>query len=169
MNEDLKPLYDIESCWEIVRSVDHIDVFEHKDYRDLVRVIDFNNQTIHFVDRKRIHPVGIIDINKKLPALRKVRIMTLISRVINAEKPISLPYSPEKLKVYIEDKGKYLGILYYMDYEPEKHLVQVKRYFKVTDSDKKGLLFEEVPFDEYYKYEEESNEQTANESSGTDT
>ncbi len=167
MNEDLKPLYDIESNWEIVNGTDHIQVFEHKEYRDLVRVIDFRNQTIHFVDRKRIVPGNVIDIDRALPELRKVRLMTQISRVIDAEKPIKMPYIPEKLKVYIDDLGEYLGILYYMDYKPDKHLVQVKRYFKVTYVDKMGLLFKEVPFEEFYIYGEEHHvdknaEQTEN-------
>ena len=168
MNEDLKPLYDIESNWEIVDgTTDRIHIYEHKEYRDLVRVIDFRNQTIHFVDRKRIVPGNVIDIDQKLPELRKVRLMTQISRVMDAEKPVKMPYIPEKLKVYIEDFGEYLGILYYMDNNPEKHLVQVKRYFKVTDSNKQGLLFKEVPFDEFYKYGEEHHvdknaEQTEN-------
>ena len=169
MNEDLKPLYDIESNWDIVDGTDRIHIYEHKEYRDLVRVVDFKNETIHFVDRRRIVPGNVIDIDQKLPELRKVRLMTQISRVMDAEKPIKLPYIPEKLKVYIEDKGEYLGILYYMDFYPEKHIVEVKRYFKVTDSDNKGLSFKEVPFDEYYKYQEDDNEQTTNESSGTDS
>ena len=167
MNEDLKPLYDIESNWEIVDGTDRIHIYEHKEYRDLVRVVDFKNETIHFVDRKRIVPGNVIDIDQKLPELRKARLMTQISRVMDAEKPIKMPYLPEKLKVYIEDLGEYFGILYYMDYKPDKHLVQVKRYFKVTDADKMGLLFKEVPFDEFYKYGEErhvdkNTEQTEN-------
>lgn len=157
MNEDLKPLYDIESNWEIVDGTDRIHIYEHKEYRDLVRVIDFKNETIHFVDRKRIRPKNVIDIDRALPELRKVRLMTQISRVMDAEKPVKMPYIPEKLKVYIEDFGEYFGILYYMDNNPEKHLVQVKRYFKVTDSNKQGLLFKEVPFEEFYRYGEERN------------
>ena len=41
MNEDLRPLYDIESSWEIIEGQAGIQVFAHKEYKDLLRIIDF--------------------------------------------------------------------------------------------------------------------------------
>ncbi len=151
MNEDNHPLYDIESNWQYKEGYESIQVFEHKEYKDLLRVIDFGKQTIHFTDRKRIIPEKIIDINKALPHVRKIRLMTLLLRVIDAEKPIKMPYIPEKLKVYIEDLGKCVGILYYMDSDKEKSIIPIKRYFK---SDEGNLLFTEVSFDMYNTFKE---------------
>ena len=64
---------------------------------------------------------------------------------MDAEKPITMPYVPEKIKVYIEDLGDILGVLYYMDSDPDKTLVPIKRYFKMEKFQKP----EEISFDEY--------------------
>ncbi len=154
LNEDLKPCLDIESEWEhwprfaddespITR--ENVHVFSHKRYDALLRVIDFNTHTIHFTDRKRITVQNVIDINKKIEPIRKIMLTSFLIRIIDAEKPITMPYVPEKIKVYIEDLGDILGVLYYMDSDPEKTLVPIKRYFKMGHFQKP----EEIPFDEY--------------------
>lgn len=149
MNEDLHPLYDIESNWIYSRGEDNIQVFEHKEYKQLLRVINFKDESIIFTDRMRVTPARVIDINKgKLLTLkRKAELMTLIIRVIDAEKPIKMPYVPEELKVYIEDLGEYVGVLYYMDSDEKKTVIPIKRYWKHDT----GLIFKEVSQDEYVK------------------
>lgn len=149
MNEDLKPCLDIESEWEV--SSEYMPkkyglmVYQHKMHRDLIRVIDYKEQTVHFTDRHRVKLNGVIDINKKIEPIRKLNLATFLNRVIDAEKPITMPYTPEKIKVYIEDLGDILGVLYYMDSDPEKTLVPIKRYFKMEHFKKP----EEISFDEY--------------------
>lgn len=154
MNEDKHPLYDIESNWQYKEGSKGIQVFEHKEYKDLLRVIDFEKQTIHFTDRKRIVPEKILDINKNLPLLRKIRLMMLLLRVIDAEKPIKMPYIPEQLKVYVEDSGEYVAILYYMDSDEEKSLIPIKRYFKLD-----GYTPMEINFDMYNAFKEEQEDE----------
>lgn len=153
MSEDDKPLYDIESYWEQTSGMVGVPVlfYEHSEYRDLKRIVDLRNQKVFFTDRKRVPTSNIIDINKAIPEIRKARIVTQAIRVLDAEKPISMPYVPEKIKVYVEDLGEYLGILYYMDTDDEKSLVPIKRFFRSESK----TTFIEVPFDEYHKYKEE--------------
>lgn len=148
MNEDLKPCLDIESEWEISPEYGNrpgIQIFNHKMHKDLLRIVDFKNQEIHFTDRHRVQLSGVIDINKKIEQIRKANLARFLIRIIDAEKPITMPYTPEKIKVYIEDLGDILGVLYYMDSDPEKTLVPIKRYFKM----KYFQTPEEISFDEY--------------------
>lgn len=148
MNEDLKPCLDIESEWEVSSEYGTrpgIQIFQHKIHKDLLRVIDYKEQTVHFTDRHRVKLSGVIDINKKIEPIRKLSIVSFLIRIIDAEKPITMPYVPEKIKVYIEDLGDILGVLYYMDSDPEKTLVPIKRYFKMEHFQKP----EEISFDEY--------------------
>jgi hypothetical protein len=142
-------LEDFEAKWKCIGGADGRNVYEHTDYEHLLRVIDIPGKTVHFTDRLRVIPKNIIDINRALPDLRKIRITPHILRVIDAEKPITMPYTPEKLKVYVEDLTKYLGILYFMD--ENKDLTRITRFFKASD----GLNYVEVSFDEYSKYKEE--------------
>ena len=151
MNEDMHPLYDIESYWQLTSGGPKFQVFEHKEYRDLIRCIDFEHKIIFFSDRKRIEPGKIIDINRNLPEIRKIRIMPLISRVMDAEKIIEMPYLPEKLKVYIEDMDEFIGILYYMDSDEKKTIKPIKRFFKAREGSN-FLNYDECSFDEYNHY-----------------
>lgn len=153
MNEDLKPCLDIESEWEISSEYGTrpgIQVFQHKMHKDLLRVIDYRNQAFFFTDKHRVKLSGVIDINKKIEPIRKANLATFLNSVMAAEKPISMPYTPEKIKVYIEDLGDILGVLYYMDSDPEKTLVPIKRYFKMEKFQKP----EEISFDEYQTFKE---------------
>ena len=88
--------------------------------------------------------------------------MTLIIRVIDAEKPIKMPYVPEELKVYIEDLGEYVGVLYYMDSDEKKSVIPIKRYWKHDT----GLIFKEVSQDEYVKVR--MKEEIINANNGSD-
>lgn len=153
MNEDLKPCLDIESEWEISSEYGTrpgIQIFQHKMHKDLLRIIDYKNEVVYFTDRHRVKLNGIIDINKKIEPIRKAALTTFLNRVMDAEKPITMPYVPEKIKVYIEDLGDILGVLYYMDSDPDKTLVPIKRYFKLKHFQKP----EEISFDEYQALKE---------------
>lgn len=148
MNEDLKPCLDIESEWELAPefgSRPGVQIYQHKMHKDLLRVIDYGNKTFFFTDRHRVPLNGVIDINKKIELIRKANLARFLTRILDAEKPITMPYVPEKIKVYIEDLGDILGVLYYMDSDPEKTLVPIKRYFKMEHFQKP----EEISFDEY--------------------
>lgn len=153
LNEDLKPCLDIESEWEIssvYATRPGVQVFSHKIHKDLLRIVDFKNQEIHFTDRHRVQLSGVIDINKKIEQIRKANLAAFLNRILDAEKPIAMPYIPEKIKVYIEDLGDILGVLYYMDSDPEKTLVPIKRYFKMEHFQKP----EEIAFTEYQALKE---------------
>lgn len=155
MNEDLHPLYDIESDWNLIGGQEGMHVFAHKDYKDLLRVIDYKEQKILFTDRLRIQPDRIIDINKALPFKRKAELQLLLVRVMDAEKPVTMPYVPEKLKVYIEDLDSYVGVLYFMDSDEKKTVKPIKRYWKKDDNNR--FIYKEVSQDEYldFKFKEE--------------
>ena len=150
MNEDLRPLYDIKSNWRLIEEQRGVQVYSHTEYSVLLRVIDFNNKMIHFTDRKRIEPGKVLDINKPLTIMDRGRLIIPIIKVMDAEKPIVMPYVPEKLKVYIEDFLDIFAILYYMDSDEEKSIIPVKRYFK-----RKNSSYEEISFEEYNKMKEE--------------
>lgn len=157
MNEDLKPCLDIESEWEVSSEYGTrpgIQIFQHKMHKDLLRIVDFKNQAFFFTDRHRVGLNSIIDINKKIEPIRKANLAAFLNRVIDAEKPITMPYVPEKIKVYIEDLGDILGVLYYMDSDPDKTLVPIKRYFKMEHFKKP----EEISFDEYNTLKEKMEE-----------
>lgn len=162
MNEDLKPCLDLESLWELSpdypRSI-RMQVFKHKDYKNLLRIIDFKEQVIIFRDTKRVKLQGVIDINKKLHNLRRANLAFFLNRIMDAEKPITMPYVPENIKVYIEDIDKegeeILGVLYYMDSDPEKTIVPIKRYFVKGNY---TFKYEEIPFDKYQEMKERFEE-----------
>ena len=154
MNEDLKPCLDIETEWKLSSeygvSRSDVKIYQHKMHNDLVRVIDYGNKAFFFTDRHRVPLNGVIDINKKIEPIRKANLARFLTRVIDAEKPIEMPYVPEKIKVYIEDLGDILGVLYYMDSDPEKTIVPIKRYFKMEHFQEP----EEIPFNEYQALKE---------------
>lgn len=150
MNEDLKPLYDIESNWELIGGQKGIQVFEHKEYHHLLRLINYKEQTITFTDRLRLSPERIIDINKSLDFKRKAKLQLLAYRVLDAEKPVTMPYIPEKLKVYVEDLDSYVGILYFMDSDEKKTVKPIKRYF--FEDVENRMMFTEVSQDEYINF-----------------
>lgn len=164
MNEDLHPCYDIESDWKLIPSECRpgIQVFSHKDYNPLFRVVNFSKQSVVFTDEERLLPADIIDINKDIGMERKMELNSFLLRILLMEKPISMPYIHERLKAYIEDLGDYLGVLYFMDSDEEKTLVPIKRYFKLT-KDPVVLNFQEISHPEYqekrerYFEEEDSN------------
>ena len=79
MNEDLKPCYDIESCWKVVAEGCSSDrqVYRHSDYEDLFRIVDFRNQSITFNDTMRVPPTNVIDIYHDIGLMAKGNIMGL--------------------------------------------------------------------------------------------
>ena len=154
MNEDLKPLYDIESLWEVRFNVPGVMVkYEHKEYTALTRLVDFKNHRYLFSDFSRVEPENIIDINKNIGMTRKAELQEMALRLINTVKPITMPYLPEKMKVYVEDLGDYVGFLYFRsDREPED-MIPVKKFFKVVRDP--VINFFPVTWSEFNSYKEE--------------
>ena len=154
MNEDLKPLYDIESLWEVRFNVPgRLVKYEHKEYPTLTRFVDFENHKYLFSDFSRVEPENIIDINKNIGMTRKVELQDIALRLVNMAKPITMPYLPEKMKVYVEDLGLYVGFLYFRsDREPE-NMIPVKKFFKVVRDP--VINFMPVTFSEYNSYKED--------------
>ncbi len=150
MTEDARPLYDIESYWEMDDTMTRarVQAYKHKEYPSCYRLVDFANQDISFNDISRVHKV--IDIHSKLDEREVRELMPKILSVINAERPITMPYKPEKLTVYICKFDGVLGILYYkVDTEEEKNVYPVRRYYKM-DYDP-VLTFIEMNGDEYIR------------------
>ena len=152
MNEDLKPCYDIASDWELCPlQTPGIQICQHKDYRELVRIIDFKKQTVTFKDVNRVIPSKVIDIYRKVEPADKLPLMPIVLRVITEEKPISMPYIHEELSVFIQYDGENLGILYYKDSDEERSIIPIKRFFKVRKAERKPLRFDEVTFTEFHR------------------
>lgn len=142
MNEDLKPCYDMESLWVLDTDKSNMEVkcFVHKDYPNVLRIIDYPAMRWFFIDKERVSEERIIDINRPLKEHEKRPMWVICQQIINAEREIEMPYVPEKLTLYIELKEKmgpddswYLGILYYKDDSKDKNIVPIKRYFKTSD------------------------------------
>lgn len=163
MNEDLHPCYDIASDWEIVPfDTPGKQICRHKDCKSLYRIIDFKEQTIKFNDTERVRPAAVIDIYKNVPLKEKAEMMGLILNVMLEEKPISLPYIHEDLKVYIEKHDNCVGLLYYKDSDAEESIVPIKRFFAIGRIPK--LSFTEITWSEFYALsgkEAEENDKTA--------
>lgn len=151
MNEDLKPCYDIASDWELLDlGYPNKQISQHKQCKDLYRILDFKEKTITFSDATRVKPEGIIDINRNIGLERKMTLCPLVIKVMAAEKPISMPYIHEEYKVYIEDIGEAFGILYYKDNDEDESIVPIKRFFKLLLP-----LHEEITWTEFNAIKEE--------------
>lgn len=125
----LAPIQDIEENWEVDPGyvANTSIVFKNKILPTLYRKIDISNQEILFTDTMRVRPERVIDINKKLSILEKGVIIPQIMAVINSIRPIEFPYTPEKLTVYVESEGRYLGILYFR--VPPRGIIPVRKFF----------------------------------------
>lgn len=157
-NKEEEMLLDIESEWERVGTTGHSIVYKHKRCEHFYRVIDIAEMAVIFVDTNRITNDRIIDIDKKLPEERKTELReNLLASLMAAEKPIEMPYTPEHLKVYIEDLGDVTGVLYYMDCDDDKSLVAIKRFFR-EDICGDRKLYAEISFDDYQKIKEEKED-----------
>lgn len=130
-NEEAFPesIQDIEENWEV--DSENMQpgclIFKNKVFTTLYRKIDVVNQTVTFTDTMRVRPERVIDINKKLSILEKATIIPQIMAVINSIRPIEFPYTPEKLTVYVESEGRYLGILYFR--VPPRGIIPVRKFF----------------------------------------
>lgn len=122
-------IQDIEENWEVDQGyvANTSIVFKNKIFPTLYRKIDITNQEISFTDTMRVRPERVIDINKKLSILEKATIIPQIMAVINSVRPIEFPYTPEKLTVYVESEGRYLGILYFR--VPPRGIIPVRKFF----------------------------------------
>lgn len=155
MNEDLKPCYDIESCWERnpVSSSPKMFVSRHKDYPHLYRVVDFAKQNVTFRDTEYVISDGIIDIYRPLLEAEKKEIRGLILSIMYEIRPISMPYVPTSYKVYVDHEKKAVGILYFMDNDEDKSIVPIKRFFEIKRDP--VLNFEEISWDRFREIAEE--------------
>lgn len=153
ISEDDEPLYDIESDWKFFEplSRNSMLVFRHKDNEEVYRLIDAANQKIHFADAERVTTERIIDINKPLPDIVKAGFLDIVDGIINYLRPISMPYIPEKITVYVETIDNYLGVLYYK--VPPKAVIAIKKFFKKVNG-----KYEEISFMEYQEYKERMEE-----------
>lgn len=147
MNEDDNLVYDIESYWVMDASLTRArqQVFQHNEFKTLYRLVDFNEEIISFNDIARIDQV--IDINRKLLPREVKQLMPKLLSIINAERPITMPYKPEKLTLFIELFDETLGVLYFKDDTAEKNVVAIKRFYKL-DWDP-VLYFIEISPEEY--------------------
>ena len=156
MNEDLKPCYDIESCWKKVLQSYYLPgkvVRQHNDCHHLYRCIDFDKQAVFFKDFYYVKPEGIIDIYRPLTDSEKGLVKGLILDIMHKIRPISMPYVPVSYKVYIEYHEKALGILYFMDVDEDKSIVPIKRFFEIKRDP--VLSFEEISWDRFREIAEE--------------
>lgn len=163
MNEDLRPCYDIASDWELAEfQSPGKQISRHKDCQSLYRIVDFKEQSIKFNDTERVRPAAVIDIYKKVSLKEKAEMMGLILNVMCEEKPISLPYIHEDLKVYIEKHNTCVGLLYYKDCDAEESIVPIKRFFAIGHIP--HLSFTEITWSEFYalsgKEDEENVDKT---------
>ncbi len=157
MNEDLKPCYDIESCWERCAVPDpKMLIARHKECHHLFRIVDFAAQTIKFNDTLYVKPEGIIDIYRPLTDSEKEEIIGLILGIMHKIRPISMPYVPVSYKVYIEYHKKALGVLYFMDVDEDKSIVPIKRFFEIKRDP--VLNFTEISWDRFREIAEEDED-----------
>ena len=157
MNEDLKPCYDIESCWERFAAPNpKVFITRHKECHHLFRIVDFAAQTIKFHDTLYVKPDRIIDIYRPLTDNEKELIKGLILSIMHEIRPISMPYVPVSYKVYVEYHEKALGILYFMDVDEDKSIVPIKRFFEIERDP--VLSFEEISWDKFREIAEEDND-----------
>ena len=158
MNEDLKPCYDIESCWERSAAPNpKVFIARHKECHHLFRIVDFAAQTIKFHDTLYVKPEGIIDIYRPLTNEEKGTIKGLILGIMHEIRPISMPYVPVSYKVYIEYHEKALGVLYFMDVDEDKSIVPIKRFFEIKRDP--VLNFEEISWDRFREIAEEDKDE----------
>lgn len=154
MNEDLKPLYDIESCWERNPvSSPKMFVARHKDYPHLYRVVDFAKQDVTFRDTEYVIPDGIIDIYRPLLETEKKEIRGLILSIMYEIRPISMPYVPTRYKVYVDHEKKAIGILYFKDNDEDESIVPIKRFFEIKHDP--VLNFKEISWNQFREIAEE--------------
>ena len=153
VNEDLKPIYDIEADWRPLTSgKEKRIIFENSNYPSLCRIIDMEKELIGFTDVERIDKV--VDINKVLvkednPEENWKKYGPIINRMLDNVRPITMPYVPEKLHAYIEcfpgfneDTDDTLGILYFWNKPTkevldenggvlESEMIPCKKYFRI--------------------------------------
>lgn len=156
MNEDLKPLYDVKSAWELVHAKRPTAVYKHKECDSLFRIINFNLQEVTFNDTLMVPPANVIDIYRPLALKEKAEIMGIILKVMHEIKPITMPYIHEEYKVYVEKHKEVLGILYFKDNDEEESIVPIKRFFNMTRDP--ILNIEEISWNRFRELAEEEEE-----------
>lgn len=171
MNEDLKPILDIEADW-VPRQRGggkRLFIYENVRYPGLFRIINIQASSIIFSDINRVEK--ITDINKVLckeddKAKNARRYKSLINRVLDEVHPIAMPYVPEHMNAYIEafpgfneTEDDTVGILYFWNKpdqktlddaggELEAEMIPAKRFFRVHPMGA-GVRFEEIDFMTY--------------------
>ena len=189
MTEDDNLLYDIEGNWQQLNGGRKV-FFRHKERFSLFRIVDLDKETITFSDICRVSK--ITDINKVLvkksnPEELKDKWQSIIVRVLDDIKPISMPYKPESIHAFVEafpskhsnGEDDIIGILYFWDTPDEKksreegileaEMIPCRRFFKTLQrrTGAERVLFEEIDFKEYNKLKEDRMGREINEQDNT--
>lgn len=170
MNEDLKPILDIEADWvPRKKSGESTFIYENTKQPGLFRIIDMSASSIIFSDINRVEK--ITDINKVLckedkPEENAKNYKSLINRILDEVHPITMPYVPEHMNAYIEafpgfneTEDDTVGILYFWNKpdkktlddaggELEAEMIPAKRFFRIYPKGV-GVRFEEIDFMTY--------------------
>ena len=164
MNEDLKPVLDIEDDWSLCSQAPNKKyIYFNKNYESLYRVVDVEKELVTFTDSKRIEK--IVDINKVLTKsdsqLKNMACyLGLANRVLDEVRPISMPYVPEHLNAYIEAFPGFndvdddaLGILYFWNKPSSEEIkeegvldaemIPGKKFFRIHPKGT-GIHYEEI-------------------------
>lgn len=116
-------------------------IFHHKYYPSLYRRINLKKGEVTFTDTARINMDDIIDVEKKLNTFEKARIMKNVVAAINTVRPISMPYTPETLKVFILYEDPYLGV---MAYKIGKGVVKVNKFYDWLGEIDRSVFFASI-------------------------
>ena len=156
--EDDGIIYDYELDWKPCNSGNVKRIyFENAKRGSLFRVINFNDQTVTFSDVERVEK--ITDINKVLvkednPEENKNKFQSLVNRIVDEIKPITMPYRPDRLICYIEAFPGFdenyedtVGILYFRDLI-EDEMISCKRFFRIHPIGS-NVRYEEINFNIY--------------------
>lgn len=170
MNEDLKPIYDLEGDWRPCTSgKDRKIIYKNDKLPSLYRIIDMHEKTISFTDIDRV--VKIVDINKVIvkeddPERNKKNFMPIVNKALDTIRPITMPYVPEKLHAYIESFPGFeesfddtIGILYFWNKPTKKELddaggeleaemIPCKKFFRIHPVGS-SVRYEEISFAVY--------------------
>lgn len=135
-------LEDKEEDWVLEEGFKSSDIiFHHKYYPSLYRRINLRKEEVTFTDTARISMDNIIDVEKKLNIFDKARIMKKVVAAINTVRPISMPYTPETLKVYVLYEDPYLGV---MAYKTGKGVVKVNKFYDWLGEIDRSVFFKNI-------------------------
>lgn len=123
--------------------------YQHVERDTLFRIIDPAECEVKFSDISRL--IKIVDIDKALIGQSddavNARYKAICNKLLDEIKPITMPYTPEVYKCYIEVFPEYLGVLYFRNEKGD--MVECRRFFKLSKPVKAGPMYEEINFHDY--------------------